>query len=163
MPIIRQEIFMPKIKVKKFDKYEFVYKTKINVRDINYGGHLSNDSVVGLMHEARIDMLNQMGFSELNLGDGQTGVIMSDLAVSFKSEGFMLDKIEIFSHIDEINDATFRIFYKIMRGDTLLVLAETGMVAYNYQKKQIGEVTREFLKKLQVFCGESVTESLDRR
>ena len=88
---------------------------------------------------------------------------MSDLAVSFKSEGFMLDKIEIFSHIDEINDATFRIFYKIMRGDTLLVLAETGMVAYNYQKKQIGEVTREFLKKLQTFCGESVTESLDRR
>ena len=154
---------MPKIKVKKFDKYEFVYKTKINVRDINYGGHLSNDSVVGLMHEARIDMLNQMGFSELNLGDGQTGVIMSDLAVSFKAEGFMLDHIEILSHIDEINYATFRIYHKIMRENTVLVLAETGMVAYNYQQKQIGEVPKEFLTELQTFCGEPVVESLNRR
>ena len=154
---------MPKIKVKKFEKYEFLYETKINVRDINYGGHLSNDSVVGLMHEARINMLNQMECSELDLGDGKTGLIMSDLAVSFKAEGFMLDKIGIFTHIDEINDATFRIFYKIMRGDTVLVLAETGMVAYNYIQKQIGEVPIEFLNKLKTVCGESVSEFLSRR
>ena len=64
----------------------------------------------------------------------------------------MLDKIEILSHIDEINDATFRIFYKIIRDNTLLVLAETGMVAYNYQDKAIGEVPKVFLEKLETFC-----------
>ena len=104
-----------------------------------------------------------MGFTELNLGDGMTGLIMSDLAISFKAEGFMLDHIEIFSHIDEINDSTFRIYYKIMRDKTVLVLAETGMVAYNYQQKQIGEVPKEFLTELQTFCGEAVTEYLNRR
>lgn len=140
---------MPKIKVKKFETYEFVYKTTVHVRDINYGGHLGNDAMVGLIHEARIDLLNQMGFTELDLGDGKTGIIMSDLALSFKSEGHMLDKISIHSHIDEINGVSMRMFYKVMRGDTVLALAETGLVAFDYEKKSIADIPQTFIDRLE--------------
>jgi len=139
---------MPKIKIKKFDIYEFVYKTTINVRDINYGGHLGNDSMVGIIHEARINMLDQMGFSELNLGDGKTGSIMTDIAVAFKSPGFMLEKIEIYSHIDEINACSFRVFHKIVRGETVLAYAETGIVSFNYETNSVVEIPEEFIQRL---------------
>ena len=139
---------MPKIKLKQKEKYEFVYKTKVNVRDVNYGGHLGNDSLVGLTHEARIDLLDKMGFTELDLGDGKTGLIMTDLAVNFIGEGFLLDEIEILSHIDEITAASFRVFHKISKSNKVLALVETGLVTFNYNEKSIEEIPQQFLDKL---------------
>jgi len=139
---------MPKIKLKECEKYEYQYKTRVNVRDINYGGHLGNDSLVGILHEARIDLLNKIGCSELDLGDGKTGIIMADLAVNFKAEAFLLDEITVFSHIDEISSVSFRIFHKITRGETIIALAETGLVCFNYKEKSISDVPETFLKKI---------------
>src|SRR4030042_2545708 len=116
---------MPKIKLKAQDKYEFEYKVTIQVRDINYGGHLGNDALVGLTHEARINMLRTLGCSELDLGDGKTGIIMGDLAVNYQGEGFMFDDLIIYSHIDEIGAHSFRIFHHITKGDKTIALAET--------------------------------------
>ncbi|HOJ64326.1 MAG TPA: thioesterase family protein [Spirochaetota bacterium] len=141
---------MPKIKLKECENYEYQYSTRINIRDINYGGHLGNDSLVGILHEARIDLLNKMGFSELDLGDGKTGIIMSDLAVKFIKEGFLLDEIIVYSHIDEISNASFRIFHKIVRvkDNALLALAETGIVCFNYKEKAISDIPEAFLQKI---------------
>ena len=90
-----------------------------------------------------------MGFTELNLGDDKTGIIMSDIAVSFKSEGFLLDDIVVFSHIDEMTDATFRVYHKVMRGETVLALAETGIVAFDYDKKSISDIPKCFIERLE--------------
>ncbi len=144
---------MPAIKLKTAFNYEFQYKTKINIRDINYGGHLGNDSLVGILHEARLDLLNKMGFTELDLGDGKTGIIMADLVVNFKKEAFLLDEIIVHSHIEEISNASFRIFHKITRikDDALIALAETGLVCFNYKERSISQVPESFLKKLKEF------------
>jgi acyl-CoA thioesterase FadM len=139
---------MPKVKLKKQDKYEFVYEVSLKVRDINYGGHLGNDSLVSLTHEARLDFLKQMGFDELNLGDGKTGIIMSDLVVNYLDEAFMFDKIRILSHIDEISSYGFRVFHNFIKNDKSIALAETGIVAFDYSSGHIAEIPQVFLEKL---------------
>jgi acyl-CoA thioesterase FadM len=139
---------MPKIKLIEQTHYSFQYYTLLKVRDINYGNHLSNDAVVGLIHEARIDMFNKIGCSELDLGDHKTGIIIADLVVNYKKQGYLGDEIIIHLEIDEIGKKGYRIFYKIERGDDTIALAETGVVMYDYKAEKITVVPKVFLDAL---------------
>ena len=142
---------MPKIKLKEQALYPFQYATSLKIRDINYGNHLSNDAVVGLLHEARIHMLQQLECSELNLGDSKTGIMIADLVVNYKKQGYLGDEIIIYLNINEISKRSFRVFYKIKRGDELIVLAETGIVTYNYQAESIAKNPELFLSRLKKY------------
>ncbi|MBT4285837.1 MAG: thioesterase family protein [Deltaproteobacteria bacterium] len=142
---------MPKIKLKEQALYPFQYATSLKIRDINYGNHLSNDAVVGLLHEARIHMLQQLECSELNLGDSKTGIMIADLVVNYKKQGYLGDEIIIYLNINEISKRSFRVFYKIKRGDELIVLAETGIVTYNYQAESIAKIPELFLSRLKKY------------
>ena len=142
---------MPRIKLKERPFYAFCYKTSLKIRDINYGKHLSNDAVVSLLHEARIYMLQHLGLSELDLGDGKTGMMMADLAVNYKNEGFLGDEIKIHLNIDEINKKSFRVFYKMERAGDLIVLAETGIVMNDYQAKSAATIPKIFLTRLKQY------------
>ena len=77
---------MPRIKIEIPER--FIYKTEIPIRitDINYGGHLGNDSLLSIIHEARVRFLKNLGYSEANV-EG-SGIIMIDSAIQYKSEGF---------------------------------------------------------------------------
>jgi acyl-CoA thioester hydrolase len=136
------------IRLKKQDNYEYQYKRIIQVGDINYGGHLGNDALVKILHEARISMLHSMGFTELDLGDGETGIIMAEIVVNFKAESFMMDNISVFCHVDDISNVSFRMYYKVTDEDKLIALAETEIVTFNYNKKQISDVPSAFLSAL---------------
>jgi acyl-CoA thioesterase FadM len=142
---------MPRVKLEEQPRYEFCYEVTLQVRDINYGGHLGNDALIGLLHEARLNLLRGLGCSEMNLGDSQTGIIIADLAVNYKAEGFMFDRLQIESHIGEISRTGFRVFHRLRRTETLLALAETGLVTFNYNRRQIVPVPENFLAALEQY------------
>lgn len=144
---------MGRVRLKMQENYEFCYQTTIKVRDINYGGHMSNDALVGLLHEARIDMLRTMGLTELDLGTGTTGMILSDLAVNYRSQGFMGDEIAIYIHVDDISSSSFRYYYKALKGETILALAESGMAAFNYDTNSLDDIPQTFLNGLEKLKG----------
>ena len=139
---------MPKIKLAKRDNYEFEYKVTLQVTDINYGGHLGNDALVGIIHEARVNLLTTLGCSEFDLGDGKTGIIMSDLGINYLGEGFLLDELIVYSNINEISNASFRIFHHVTKKDKTIALAETGVIAFNYNESHIVEIPKVFLDSL---------------
>ena len=60
---------------------------KLRVSDINYGGHLGNDTVVSLIHEARFRMFNTWGYKN-DLEIDALGTSQLDTAVQYKWEGF---------------------------------------------------------------------------
>jgi acyl-CoA thioesterase FadM len=154
---------VPRIKLQEQPFYEFYYEVTVQVRDINYGGHLGNDALVGLIHEARFNLLHRLGLSEKNLGDGQTGIIMADLAVNFKGEGFLLDTLCIESHIGEMSEMTlrgFRVFHRVSKDDLLLALAETGIVAFNYRDRKVASIPDAFLQALDEYQLATKTYSL---
>ena len=49
----------------------FYFSTDIMVRitDINYGGHVGNDTILSLIHEARMQFLNSLSYTEMNCGE----------------------------------------------------------------------------------------------
>ena len=68
----------------------FSYSTELTVRvtDLNYGNHVGNDSILALMHEARLQYYRHLGFkNELNF-EGNVGQVISDAAIVYKSEAF---------------------------------------------------------------------------
>jgi acyl-CoA thioesterase FadM len=92
-----------------------------------------------------------LGFSELDLGDGRTGIIMADLAVNYLGEGFMFDDITVLSHIDEISSVSYRIFHHFVNKEKTIALAETGIIAFDYNDRRIVEIPASFIEALNLF------------
>ena len=129
----------------------FNFSTVVDVRitDINYGGHLGNDSVLSLIHEARVRYLAENNFSEKDV-DG-VGIIMTDTVIVYSSEGFYGDKIRIDVAIDDITNTGCDIFYKLInsKNEKEIAKAKTGIVFYNYQLKKVARTPKAFIDKFQ--------------
>ena len=139
---------MPRVRLEEQPVYEFEHKLTVRVTDLNYGAHLADSAVVELIHEARARLLDDLGCGELDLGDGQTGIIMGDLVLNFKQEAFLFDVLTIKSHFGDISQRGFRIFHKICKDKQILALAETGLVAFNYERRQIVAIPQPFREAL---------------
>src|SRR5947208_3751499 len=77
---------MARIKLELPDTFSFTAKLSVRITDLNYGGHVGNDTILSYLHEARMKFLENAGYSELNIGG--TGLIMSNVAIEFKNELF---------------------------------------------------------------------------
>lgn len=125
----------------------FNFSTIIDVRitDINYGGHLGNDSVLGIIHEARVRLLTEKGFSEQDI-DG-VGIIMADTVIIYSSEGFYGDKLRIDVAVDEISNTGCEIYYRFVRlaNEKMIVKAKTKIVFYDYISKKVSRTPQIFV------------------
>ena len=140
---------MPRIKIELPEKFSFSITIPIRITDINYGGHVGNDTVLSLIHEARVQFLKQYGYEELKFGG--VGLIMSDAAIEFKNEVFYGDVINASVAIENFSKVAFDIFYKLEKEiegkQQLVATAKTGMVCYNYELKKIVAVPEEVILK----------------
>jgi acyl-CoA thioesterase FadM len=136
---------MSRLKIELPEKLLTSVSIPVRITDINYGNHLGNNSVVEIIHEARVQFLQQHGFTELNVAG--TALIMSELLVEFKNESFYNDVLEIKIFCGEITRVSFELFYEISvkRNEQLVIiaLAKTGMVCYDYSVKKVSAVPEE--------------------
>lgn len=141
---------MARIKIDLPFHFKFSTSIPIRITDLNYGGHVGNDTVLSLIHESRMQFLNYHGYDELNLNG--VGLIMSDAAIEFKSELFYGDRIEALVGAGEFTGVAFNIYYKLQKETNsqivLVAIAKTGMVCYDYQKKKVVAVPPEVESKL---------------
>jgi len=145
---------MARIKIDLPENFSFNTSIPVRITDLNYGGHVGNDNVLSLIHEARMHFLNQWGYSELNFGG--VGLIMADAGIEFKNELFYGDTAIISVTCNEVSKVGFDIYYKIEKkaGEntvekrTLVAIAKTGMVCYDYSKKRIAALPEEARIKL---------------
>jgi acyl-CoA thioester hydrolase len=141
---------MPRVKLHEQKEYEFHYDVTVQVRQINSTGHLDHKAVIEIIHDARATLFHSLGLSERNIGDGHTGIIMVDLIINFKEEGFAFDQLRVDTHVGEISEKSFRMFHRIMKrgGGTIIALAEMGFIIYDYTKGAITSMPEPFLKSL---------------
>jgi acyl-CoA thioesterase FadM len=136
---------------------EFIFKTEIPIRinDINYGGHLGNDAVLSIAHEARLRFLKQHNFTELNVGGA--GIIMVDAAIQYKAEGFYGDIIVVEIAVADITGVGCDFVYRCTNKNTGTVIAivKTGIVFYDYLNKKITTVPLVFKEKIIAGDGKS--------
>ncbi len=139
---------MARIKLKELERYRFSHCQQIYIANLNPAGHVGASQMLELIHDGRHQMLKSLGLNELNLGDGQTGSILSDLAVNYKAELFLDDQIVIESDVSEIEEKGFRLFHRILKNGKVAVVAETGHVCFNYREKSISRVPEVFINKV---------------
>jgi acyl-CoA thioester hydrolase len=123
----------------------------VRITDINYGNHLGNGAVVNILHEARMQWLHGHGFTELDVAG--CGLIMADLAVEFKAEGFYGDTVLVKMGCSDISRVGFDLYYAlwVTRDEQTILLAQakTGMVCFDYNQKKVVPVTDVLLQLLQ--------------
>lgn len=130
----------------------FLFKTIVPVRisDINYGGHVGNDSILSIVHEARIDFLKQWNYTEMNI-EG-IGLIMADSAIQYKGEAFHGDEICIEICVGDITSKSFDLYYKLttVRNEQQFNIAfvKTGMLCFDYASRKIVAIPNQFLDLL---------------
>lgn len=124
----------------------FLFETEIPVRisDINYGGHLGNDSVLAIVHEARIRYLASLGYTEKDI-EGKS-VIMNDVAVVYRSESFYGDILLVSVDVRDFTGTGFDICYKIARKKDGKEIAriKTGMIFFDYDTGKIVRIPEAF-------------------
>ena len=139
---------MARVKL-NLDGVAFVFRTEMEVRitDINYGRHVGNDAMLGLLHEARLRFLANFGFSEEDIGG--VGMLMGDAVVQFKAVSFRGDHLTVELGLADVERRTFDLMYRVTRaGDGATVaLAKTGMVAFDYAKNRLADLPAAFLEK----------------
>ena len=84
---------MPRLKLKEHDSYPFRFAIEVRFTDLNYGGHLGNDRMLALVHEARAAFLASHGFTEFDCGG--VSLTMGDAALVYRKEAFAGDRLEI--------------------------------------------------------------------
>src|SRR5580765_1898875 len=133
---------MERIKIHLPGNFNFSTIIKIRITDLNYGGHVGNDSFLSLIHEARQQFLNHFGYTELEIEN--VSLIMADAAIEFKKELNYGDEIKISVAANGFDKYGFDIFYKldILKGENLFLVgkAKTGMLCYDYQNKKLMSV-----------------------
>lgn len=136
---------MARIKIDIPDLFSFKTKIPVRITDINYGGHVGNDTILSLLHEARMQFLHHYGYTEMNVAG--VGLIMSDAAIEFKSELFYGDVVLISVAVADISKVSFELFYKAekeVNGKSVTVaLAKTAMICYDYSLKKITALPAE--------------------
>src|SRR5574337_596369 len=137
---------MARIKIELPEHFSFSTKIPIRITDLNYGGHVGNDTILSLIHEARVQFLKSFGYEELNI-EG-VSLIMSDAGIEFKAELFYGDMVTAFVTATNFSRVGFDLFYKLIRNETIVATAKTAMICYNYDTRKVVSVPPGVKEKL---------------
>jgi acyl-CoA thioesterase FadM len=136
---------MARLKLQLPEKFLQSIFIPIRITDINYGNHVGNHAIVEIIHEARVQFLQEKNFTELEVAG--TSLIMSEILVEYKNESFYKDTLRVDLYCGEISKVSFELFYKIStkrnQEEILIALAKTGMVCYDYQLKKVAPIPKE--------------------
>ena len=141
---------MERIKITLPETFPFTTSIAIRITDLNYGGHVGNDSFLSLIHEARQQFLQHYQYSEISFAG--VGLIMADAAIEFKKELNYGDILKISVVATNFDRLGFDIYYQLevdVAGKNILAgKAKTGMMCFDYSLKKKVPVPAEAIKTL---------------
>jgi len=128
---------LPRIRLESLDRYSFETEIAVRTTDLNYGGHLANDRLLALVHEARVAFLAEHNFTEADCGG--VSLILADAAVVYRGEAFAGDLLKFEVAAGEPTSHGFRFYYRITRisDSAEIALVENGLVCFDYGERRI--------------------------
>jgi len=140
---------MPRIKLDPPDEFRFRMEKSVGLSDLNYARHLDSQSMLNILQEARLQYLASLGFTEENIFG--LGMVMTDLAVDFRSESFANDVLIIDVGIGKVNRYGIDICLKVTNSahDSVVCIARMGVVLFDFDKHQMVAIPPQFKQLLQ--------------
>ncbi|MHC2990843.1 esterase [Pontibacter sp. HJ8] len=127
---------MARIKVAIPAHVAFEATIPLRITDLNYGAHLGNDALLSILHEGRLQLLRHLGYTELEMGGAS--LIMADVAIEYKGEGFYGDILSLRMAFADVNRYGFDITYHVLnQNGKEIARAKTGMLCFNYQERKL--------------------------
>ncbi len=102
---------MPRTKLLLPENFTFTTDIPVRITDLNYGGHVGNDSILSLIHEIRVQFLRHHAYDELNLAG--VGLIMADVTIEFRHELFYGETLRASVAAAEFSRVGFDLYYKL--------------------------------------------------
>lgn len=87
----------------------------VRITDMNYGRHLGHDTLVSLLHEARIQAFGALGLTEWDMGGFPS--VVADLAVQYQSEARWPDALVIETAIPEPAGKAITVYQRIRHAE----------------------------------------------
>jgi acyl-CoA thioester hydrolase len=143
---------MARIRIDFPGSFPFTTLIAVRITDVNFGGHVGNDAILSIIHEARMQFLKHYGYSETDFGG--SGLIMSDVVINYKNEAFYGDTFRISVGVTNISRVTFDVVYLIEKESSRLkshlspltvtvAEAKTGMVCFDYSRRKVTALPEE--------------------
>lgn len=141
---------MTRVKLELPPVLPFITEIPIRISDINYGGHLGNDAVLTIVHEARVRFLQSLGYTELDI-EG-TATMMIDALLVYKAEGFYGDILAVEVGVMDFQSASCDFVFRLTNKATKKEIAsvKTGIVFLNRHTRKVSSVPDSFRKKCDV-------------
>jgi YbgC/YbaW family acyl-CoA thioester hydrolase len=141
---------MARIQIPLPDTFLFTTELTVRVSDLNYGGHVGNDSILTLMQEARVILYRTLGFKDEISFEGSIGQIIADAAIQYKSEAFLGDILIIKIAIADFSKYGFDILYLLENKTSGKEVArgKTGIVCFDYDKRKVASIPAILLNRL---------------
>ena len=135
---------MPRAKIDLPETFPFVTEIPVRITDLNYGNHLGNDTLLSLVHEARVRFLKHYGYSEMDV-EG-TGIIMADAVVVYKAQAFYGDVLRFEVTANDFSANACDLLYRITHQESGREVArvKTRIVFYDYQAQRTVRVPEKF-------------------
>ncbi len=135
---------MARIKLHLPEQFPFTTDIRVRISDINYGGHLGNDAVLGIVQEARVQFLSSHGFSEKDAGGA--GIIMVDAVVVYRSESFYGDILTVAVAVVDLTAAGCDFVFRLTNRATgkEVARAKTGIAFFDYRSHSVVPVPEAF-------------------
>lgn len=140
---------MPRIKLDLPERFAFETRVDIRIGDINYGGHLGNDAVLRLAHEARLRFFQSLGYPHELSVEG-LGIVVADAAVRYRAEAFHGEVLRFALAVDDIGPRGFDLLYQASNDKTGQEVArlKTGIVFFDYAHRKLAAMPPAFLARL---------------
>ena len=135
---------MPRIKVSVPDHFLFSMERSVGISDVNYAKHLDSVAMVKILHEARLQFLAGLGFTEGNIFG--LGMVVTDLAVDYRSESFANDSLIIDVGVSGFNRYGFDIGLQVTNSalESVVCNAKMGVVFFDFDRHKIAELPPAF-------------------
>ncbi len=139
---------MARVKIELPAQFLFATEIPILVGHINYGQHLDNAALIGLVSEARMRFLKSLGFSEGNI-DG-AGIIVADAAVQYRSEAFHGEVLVFELAVGDLTRVGCDLLYRVSEKTTHREVArgKTGIVFFDYTARKTVAIPSRFLSQI---------------
>ena len=123
---------MPRVKVGLPDKFLYSMERSVGISDLNYAKHLDSVAMVSILQEARLQFLANLGFTESNIYG--LGIVVTDMAVDYRSESFANDCLVIDVGISNINRYGFDIGMQVTNSalEAVVCNAKIGVVFFDF-------------------------------
>lgn len=135
---------MARVQLELPKDFGFATEVRIRVTDINFAGHVGNDTLVSLLQEARTNFLVQHGLTDLDVFGA--GLIVADLVVIYQSEVFQGELLKIEVDVGDFNRYGCDFFYRVTEKTSgrEVARAKTGMVFFDYRERRVRPVPEQF-------------------